>query len=306
MLLPANPNALTRSPLDRAAHFRRDGQWLAGALAAPHATLIPFHRLRSLVIERDGALAAGWLGGHARASLAHADAPVLFLGLDRERTPHFAIEVDDTAPLDGLGRFEELRALAPVLPPGDLAILGCARSIFEWHGKNRFCANCGSASAVAEAGWKRQCPACSREHFPRVDPVVIMLATHGEHCLLGRQRGWPAGMHSALAGFIEPGEAVEEAVARETLEEAGLVVREVALHSTQPWPFPHSLMIGATCEVESEHLRIDQTELESARWFTREEARRMLAGKHPDCFCPPPFAIAHQLLKSWVGELKAA
>jgi NAD+ diphosphatase len=122
---------------------------------------------------------------------------------------------------------------------------------------------------------------------------------HGEKCLLGRQRAWPRGMHSALAGFIEPGEAIEEAVARETLEEAGLRVREVRLHSTQPWPFPHSLMIGAICEVENADEKVDLEELESARWFTRDEARQLIAGKFEGAFCPPPFAIAHQLLKSW-------
>ncbi len=299
MLLPQNPNAFTRSPLDRAAHLRRDADWLTSALAAPQTRLIPFFEHRLFVIETEGRAEAGWLGAHARAGIALPDAPLLFLGLDCERAAHFALEIADQAPLRELGRFDELRAIGPRLGRDDLAALGCARAIFEWHAKNRFCANCGVQSRIVEAGWKRECPACSREHFPRVDPVVIMLATHGDKCLLGRQRAWPRGMHSALAGFIEPGEAIEEAVARETLEEAGLIVREVRLHSTQPWPFPHSLMIGAICDVENETIKVDETELESARWFTHAEARAMLAGKHPDCFCPPPFAIAHQLLKSW-------
>jgi NAD+ diphosphatase len=152
---------------------------------------------------------------------------------------------------------------------------------------------------IVEAGWKRDCPACKAEHFPRVDPVCIMVPTFGDRCFLGRQRPWPRGMHSALAGFIEPGEAIEEAVARETLEEAGLRVREVRMHSTQPWPFPHSLMIGVLCEVENDHETVDTIELESGRWFTREEAKLLIAARHPDYFCPPPFAIAHQLLKTW-------
>lgn len=298
-LSPHNPNAFARSPLDRAGHLRGDGAWQAKALASPESRLALLHRLRVFVTQVDGATGTGWLSGGAQAAVAPAF--VLFLGLDAEGRPHFALDVTDADAMGDLGRFEELRALAAVLPHDDLAMLGCARAVFEWHAKNQFCATCGSASIVVEAGWKRQCPSCGREHFPRVDPVVIMLPVHGEACLLGRQRGWPRGMMSALAGFIEPGETIEEAVARETQEEAGLQVHAVHLHSTQPWPFPHSLMIGAICEVAARDLKIDEAELESARWFTRDEARALIAGVHEGCFCPPPFAIAHQLLKHWAG-----
>lgn len=301
MLLPHNPNAFTRCPLDRAGHRRSDPAWLAEALARGDTRLIPFHKNRPFVVESDKAPALGWLGAHARLELAPADAMLLFLGIDASGAAHFALDIPDAAPLEGIGRFDDLRSFGAVLPREDLPVLGTAKSIFEWHARHKFCANCGAASVVAEAGWKRVCSACQAEHFPRFDPVVIMAPVFGEKCLLGRQRAWPRGMHSALAGFVEPGEAVEEAVARETLEEAGLRVREVKLHSTQPWPFPHSLMIGAIAEVENEDHVIDPNELESARWFTREQARLMLAGKLPDVFCPPPFAIAHQLLKSWVG-----
>lgn len=305
MLLPHNPNAFAGSPLDRAGHHRRDDAWLAAALEAPETRVIPFHEHRPFVTEFSDTLEAGWLGVHALREIAPPNTPSLFLGIDAFGAANFAVHLEEkqsAAALAELGRFDDLRALGPRLSHDDLAILGCAKSIFEWHTRHRFCANCGTASVVVEAGWKRECPACKAEHFPRFDPVVIMLPTRGENCLLGRQRAWPRGMHSALAGFVEPGEAIEEAVARETLEEAGLRVSEVRLHSSQPWPFPHSLMIGTLCEVENEDIVIDAHELESARWFTREEARLLLAGEFPGAFCPPPFAIAHQLLKSWAEE----
>ena len=301
MLLPLNPNAFARSPLDRAAHLRRDAAWLEAALAAPETRIAAFFKHRPFVTEADGVLEAGWLGARARELTKPGQAP-LFLGIDAAGGAHFAIEIEDDAPLRALGRFDDLRALGPCLGRDDLAILGCAKSIFEWRERHGFCANCGAPTVVIEAGWKRACGACKGEHFPRVDPVVIMLPVRGEDCLLARQASWPRGMVSALAGFIEPGETIEEAAARETLEEAGLRVREVRLHSSQPWPFPHSLMLGAICEVESGDIAIDAEELESARWFSRQEAALLLAVKHPDSFCPPPFAIAHQLLKSWVSS----
>ena len=298
MLLPHNPNVFARSPLDRAAHHRRDADWLAAALKADTTRVIPFSEGKPFVTE-SGAVEAGWLGGHAVGHVASKRAPMLFLGLGRDGAAHFAVEVRDEALLADLGRFEDLRGLGPRLGRDDLAVLGCAKSIFEWHARHQYCAVCGQPSEVAEAGWKRVCVACKAEHFPRYDPVVIMVPTLGERCLLGRQKVWPRGMFSALAGFVEPGEAIEEAVARETLEEAGLRVRSVTLHSTQPWPFPHSLMIGAQAEVENDEIVIDGHELETARWFTREEAQQLIAAKHPDAWAPPPFAIAHQILKAW-------
>ncbi len=301
MRLMQNPNAFTRSPLDRAGHHRRDAAWLDAALAADTTLLIPFHEQRPFVTEEGGVVAPGWLGAHARAGIASKDARLLFLGLDKAGAAHFAIDIADPMKLDGLGRFDDLRALGPLLSRDDLATLGPAKAVFEWHVKNGYCANCGSPTLVVEAGWKRSCPLCSAEHFPRVDPVCIMLPTFGDKCFLARQKMWPRGMHSALAGFIEPGEAIEEAVARETFEEAGLPVVEVLMHSTQPWPFPHSLMIGVICEVEHDRETVDTFELETGRWFTREEAKLLIAAKHPNAFAPPPFAIAHQLLKTWAA-----
>jgi NAD+ diphosphatase len=303
MILPKNPNTFARSPLDRAAHHRRDGAWLSAALANGATRVAPFFQHRPLVVDDNGAAGVGWLSGDGLARIAAADAPLIFLGVDSENAPHFAVHIANAEPLADLGHFDDLRGLAPRLSNDDLAILGCAKSIFEWHTRHRFCANCGAASEIVEAGWKRQCPACGSEHFPRFDPVVIMVPTRGEFCALGRQRAWPRGMHSALAGFVEPGETIEEAVARETLEEVGLKVTHVSLHSSQPWPFPHSLMIGCLATVEAGDIVVDTSELEGARWFSRDEMTEMLAGKHSECWCPPPFAIAHQLIKSWVSGL---
>jgi NAD+ diphosphatase len=301
VLLTPNPNAFTGSSLDRAAHHRRDRDWIARALAAADARIIPLHKARPFVTEDSGRIALGWLGAHARIQIAPADATMLFLGLDRAGAAHFAIDIPDPAPLETIGRFDDLRSFGAILPREDLPLLGAAKSIFEWHARHKFCANCGAPTAIVEAGWKRECAACEAEHFPRVDPVCIMLPTFEDKCLLGRQARFPPRVYSALAGFIEPGEAIEEAVLRETLEEVGLRAREVRLHSTQPWPFPHSLMIGVLCEVEDDRETVDTFELESARWFSREEARLLLANAHPDALCPPPFAIAHQLLKTWAG-----
>jgi len=299
LLLPHNPNAFTRSPLDRAGHHRKDEAWLNAATENDQASLLVFNKGRVFFHEEGGGLSVRWLAPQVYQQLGDRDLPLLFLGVDENQSPHFACEIADPAALGDLGIFEELRPAAPRLQAKTLPIIGAARAVFEWHGRNRFCANCGTPSRVVEAGWVRKCDACNAEHYPRVDPVCIMVPTFGQKCFLGRQRAWPRGMHSALAGFIEPGEAIEEAVARETLEEAGLKVREVQMHSTQPWPFPHSLMIGVLCEVEDDKHTVDTTELESGRWFTREEARLLIAGKHPECWAPPPFAIAHQLLKTW-------
>lgn len=305
MIEPANPNTFANSPLDRAGHRRREAAWLEEACARADARVALFHKLNPFVFDEDGVRTPGWLGGHARV-LCGPGASVLFLGVDQSGAPHFAAEVPDGAdmdefPLAAMGAFEDMRAAAMLLPAPDAAILGCAKAILDWHRRHAFCAQCGAPSQRVEGGWKRLCASCGAEHFPRVDPVVIMLATFGDKCLLGRQARFPRGMYSALAGFVEPGESIEEAVARETLEEAGLTVRAVRYHSTQPWPFPSSLMIGCLAEVAGDRETIDHEELESARWFTREEARLLVAGKHCEAFAPPPFAIAHQLLKTWAS-----
>jgi NAD+ diphosphatase len=203
-----------------------------------------------------------------------------------ESAPHFAAQVRAEATLPDDIKAIDLRSLAiqGALDPTDLSALAQARSYLHWHQSNRFCGRCGGPLQTKGGGTSRTCPSCATEIFPRVDPVVIMLAIDGERCLLGRQARFAPGMYSALAGFLEPGETIEEAVRREVKEEAGIAIGRVAYHSSQPWPFPHSLMIGCHAEALSTEVNRDAEELEDCRWFDREEARLMLSGTHPDGF----------------------
>jgi len=196
----------------------------------------------------------------------------------------------------------DLRSIAVggLLPPDQTAMLAAAKALMHWHARRRFCSNCGSPDDVAVAGWRRDCKVCGATHFPRTDPVVIMLAVHGEACLLGRQPRFPKGMYSALAGFVEPGETIEAAVRREIREEAAVTCRAVQYFASQPWPFPASLMIGCFAQAESRSVEVDRVELEDARWFSREETIALLERRHPDgLMAPTPMAIAHHLLKRW-------
>ncbi|HYO75940.1 MAG TPA: NAD(+) diphosphatase [Thermoanaerobaculia bacterium] len=272
------------NPLDRTAVRRDDGEWIAAQLAAPSTRVLALQDGKPLV--RDERLAF---------VNAPASEPLLFLGVDDSGAAYFACETtaDD-------GEFRELRAAALTLPADEVAIVAVAKSLFYWHERHGFCANCGSRTNVTSAGWKRVCPACSAEHFPRVDPVVIMLPLQGDRCLLGRQSTWPAGRMAPLAGFVEPGETIEEACAREVAEEAQLRATRVAYHACQPWPFPSSLMFGLFVEVEGEGVA-DQVELEEVRWLTRDEVRAMLEGGHPEVLPPNKYAIAHELLTYWTA-----
>jgi len=196
----------------------------------------------------------------------------------------------------------DLRSIAiQGLAPEHLPALAAAKALLTWHSTHRFCAKCGAETTNAEAGWRRDCPACGAHHFPRTDPCVIMLAVDGERCLLGRQSRFPPGMWSCLAGFVEPGETFEEAVRREMFEEAGIRTGRVIYYASQPWPFPMSVMIGFHAEAESTELKIDENELEGARWVSRPEVSEMLLRRHPDkIFAPPPVAIAHHLIRAFV------
>jgi NAD+ diphosphatase len=304
MPLPAL-NTFAGNPLDRAGDRRNDPDWLAERAADPEALALVLWEGRPL-LETGGEPRLAWLPmAHARAVALDRE---LFLGMWKG-SPVFAVEIegsiDPTAgPLRGVGVFHEMRAAAMLLPGPDAAMAGTAKSLFDWRRRHGFCAACGIESRDACGGWKRVCPACGTEHFPRVDPVTIMLAVYKggkePRCLLGRQASWPEGRMSALAGFLEPGETIEEACAREIEEEAGLTVTAVRYHSSQPWPFPSQLMIGLVCEVDSEDAAPDQTELEAVAWLTRDEARACLAGEHPTIKASPGIAIARTLMQAWV------
>ncbi|HEX7153781.1 MAG TPA: NAD(+) diphosphatase [Thermoanaerobaculia bacterium] len=271
----------TGNPLDRLAARRDDPEWLAGRLADPRSRIFGLRNGKLLV--RDGLL----------QNVESPNDAALFLGVDESDVAHFAVETAED------GTFEEMRPLATTLPPEQVAIAGAAKSLFEWHRRHGFCAVCGHATNIVSAGWKRLCPGCKAEHFPRVDPVVIMLPVFGERCLLARNTTWPKGRMAPLAGFVEPGESIEEACAREVAEEAGLVVTKVRYLASQPWPFPSSLMFGLIAEVASESAVPDGVELEEVRWLTREEVGAVLDGKHPEVLAPNRYAIAHFLLTGW-------
>jgi NAD+ diphosphatase len=286
------------NPLDRASDKRADAQWLADKLDEPDTRALAMWNGSPLL--KDGALV--WLPGGMVRRLG-GEEHLLFLGLDGE-TAVFALDVEGAAdptegPLEGLGEFGDLRAAAASLPLPDTGLLSTARSLFEWRRRHRFCSACGNPSRQVDGGWRRVCPVCGTAHFPRVDPCVIMLPVIDGKCLVGRQAAWAEGRYSALAGFVEPGESIEEACAREVKEEAGLTVTAVRYHSSQPWPYPANLMLGLIAEVSDDAAAPDLTELEAVQWLTREQARAMIEGRLDGVTAPPPLAIAYHLIHDW-------
>jgi NAD+ diphosphatase len=267
------------SPLDRSAEKRTDEAWLDARRDDPRTRVVALCEGRPLV--RDDRLAYVDERGD------------IFLGV-WEDVAYFAVEVAEGG--------EELRGVALSLPAEEAAIVAVAKSLFDWHRRHGFCAVCGQRTDVVMAGWKRVCPSCGAEHFPRVDPVVIMLPVCGDRCLLGRQHAWPPGRMAPLAGFIEPGETIDEACARELKEEARLVAKHITYLGSQPWPFPSSLMIGLIAEVEEGEAVADPTELEEVRWFTRDEARTVLEGTHPEVKPPTKLGISFRLIERWVVQ----
>ena len=299
----------------RAAQNRPDRQHLHPDAYARDSLILPMWRGKPHL----GPAGLAWVAPD-HPMLKHAPLPHLYLGqhrdrdvlaadlsgwepdaLDRAALAMFAdtsVQVHPDAPAGA--HFAELRLAMTALPPDEASIAATARAIFNWHRTHRFCAACGHQSMVAQAGWERHCPACGAKHFPRTDPVVIMLVTHGNALLLGRSPGWPDRMYSALAGFIEPGETLEAAVAREVREETGLNTRNIRYIASQPWPFPTSLMFGCTAEACGTDLIIDD-ELDDARWLSREEVLAVWSGDHPDILPARKGSIAHYLIGQWLA-----
>jgi len=228
----------------------------------------------------------------------------VFLGTLRDRPVIATLAAPEAAELfqsDPAFEVTDLRSIAVrgLVPAEELGILAMAKSMLDWHARHRFCANCGAPTDAAQAGFRRDCSACGTQHFPRTDPVVIMLIARGDKCLLGRQSRFAPKMYSCLAGFLEPGETIDDAVRRETFEEAGVRVGRVEYVTSQPWPFPSSIMIGCIGEAETDDIVIDRTELEDARWFSKEDILRMLAEEHEEFAAPSPIAIARHLIREW-------
>jgi NAD+ diphosphatase len=298
----------TRCPLDRAGNQRRDPAWVAARLLEPGTLFAPVWNNRNLV-RATPSLRPHYLSG-AQASMALELAEeVVFLGLDDDRRAVFALDLspleqdDAVQAVGGEGQFKDLREVGPLLGQGDGALLAFARGIVYWHGRHRFCARCGRPTEAKDAGHARVCtgPDCGASSFPRTDPAVIMLVHDGgARCVLGRHARFPPGMHSTLAGFVEPGESLEEAVAREVAEEVGLEVplEGVRYFASQPWPFPSSLMLGFHARAEARPLVVDPEELEGARWFHRDE---LLQSPEDETFrMPRADSIARRLIQAWL------
>ncbi len=280
MSLPPDqrPNYYAALPLDRRAQQRGDQAWIERLLRDGATRILPVWRAQNLVAGIGEAPRAAWLSmSQAEAWTGGTDA--VFLGIADE-VAHFALELshlEDPAPAAAMAAagFTDLRSVGAVIPRDDGALLAYARGLIHWHSRHRFCGVCGHGTVSEQAGHQRRCgnPDCGAVHFPRTDPAVIMLIHDRDRIILGRQSQWPPGMHSVLAGFVEPGESLEEAVAREVMEEVGVPVADVRYHSSQPWPFPASIMLGFTARALSAEIHLSPDEIESARWYSREELR---------------------------------
>ena len=298
------------NPFDRGEAQRRDAGWLDNARRDPTSRFLPLHRLQVLVDRNasDGPR-LGWAGPELVDRLGWDAPDPVFLGI-HEGVAHFAIDVTASDP-GGLGLsgglvFEEARALAASLPMHETGIIAQAKAQIDWHARHRFCGVCGAETQPERGGGQRRCRACNAEHFPRTDPVIIALVHDGgDRCLLGQSRLWGlrGSFYSCLSGFMDHGESIEEAVRREVAEEAGIELAAVRYHSSQPWPFPSSLMIGCHALAATTDIHFDAEEMTDVRWFTRDEIQAALRGENPALSVPGKIAIGHWLVKTWAdGE----
>ena len=294
--------------LDRAGLRRRDHDWIAALLANPRTRLVPVWRQQSFIRQAEMPAIATLTRESASELIQGAD-EIALLGLEGDPDSgiaYFALEISrleapETHPLlSSTGRFADIRSVGPLLGQEEGQLLAYARGLMHWHSRHRFCGVCGSPTVSEDAGHQRRCTnsACNAVHFPRTDPAVIMAVTDGERLLLGRQASWPPGMHSVLAGFVEPGESLEEAVAREVKEEVGIEVEDVRYHSSQPWPFPGSIMLGFNARALSTEIRLSPEEIAEAAWYTREQLR---ASPENETFrLPRRDSIARRLVEDWI------
>ncbi len=301
-------NTFAGSPMNRMGNERRDQDWLRGQMNEPDTAFLPMWQLRGLMMPGE-TMRIGWCQKADVQPFISSGANVVYLG-QIKGSSHFAVDVSATgsqkadAPLQELGKWIDVRSAASACDGADAAILAQTRSMLDWHARHGFCSVCGQRSHMGEAGYSRKCSdeGCGAMHFPRTDPVTIMLVLDGENCLLGRQKIFAANSYSALAGFMEPGETIEETVRREVFEEAGIKVGEVRYVFSQPWPFPSSLMMGCFAEAETTEIKIDPNELEEACWFTRSQIADMVVSwqDQSKTRMPAPLAIAHQLAAAWL------
>ena len=294
------------SSIERATERRADAVALAALENERHARAYLVAG-EQVILKNTAAVADPLFTFPVARALARAT-EIVFLGLCGS-APRFAIALEpsvaETLKMRDEFVLTDLRSIAVrgLVEADHLSALAEGKALLNWHGRHRCCSTCGAATVVVEGGWRRDCPSCKAQHFPRTDPVVIMLAVKGERCVLGRSYRFQAGMWSCLAGFVEPGEAIEDAVRRETREEAGIICGRVRYFASQPWPFPTSLMIGCHAEALSHDIVVDRSELDDARWFEREEVASMLLRCHPDGLnTPPSMAIAYHIIRAWVEE----
>jgi NAD+ diphosphatase len=291
----STPNVLAGPYLDRVAHLRDDEARLSAALGDPSTLYIPVWRTRSLILRSEHGWTAQMLTD--APAMASSDPSELILLGEFRNALCFAFELPaaDTPGIDVSGEFHDLRAIAGELPPEEAGVLAYARAMVLWRERHRFCGRCGAPNHARQAGHVMRCSneACAIQQFPRIDPAVIVLVTDGERALLGRQGAWPPGRYSTIAGFVEPGESLEDAVIREVREETGVRIGAVEYHSSQPWPFPSSLMLGFTAHATSTDIDGTDEELEDVRWFTREQ---IAAG---EISLPPTHSISFRLIEDW-------